>query len=161
MPKKKSDRPEEITFSKRFVEFYNDPGFVRFLELSKPHIEVGIGIGQLLQCWEVCDRLAMASMRSETLRDEILHAVCPGCTRRNQQYLALALLAEHPDWKPEQIAREIGVNRQTLYKWPRFRAALQVTKSGTPPKQTDQQSKKKDRHRGRTGGPVGDTLHKF
>jgi hypothetical protein len=36
---------------------------------------------------------------------------------------ALALLVQHPDWTNTQIAKAVGVNRTTLYDWPRFKAA--------------------------------------
>jgi len=43
---------------------------------------------------------------------------------------ALALLVEHPDWTDTDIAKAIGVNRTTLYKWGKFKKAKEALKQG-------------------------------
>ncbi len=43
---------------------------------------------------------------------------------------ALALLVQHDGWTDTQIAAAVPCSRQTLYKWPRFKAARAAQKSG-------------------------------
>ena len=42
---------------------------------------------------------------------------------------ALALLTKHPEWTTTQIAKELGISRQTLYKYPLFKQTRAVLKS--------------------------------
>ena len=42
---------------------------------------------------------------------------------------AVAVLLEHPDWSIIRIAKALGICRQTLYKFPRFKAAREARKS--------------------------------
>lgn len=39
---------------------------------------------------------------------------------------ALILLKEHPDWKDNRIAKEAGVNRSSLYRWPEYKLLRQL-----------------------------------
>jgi hypothetical protein len=48
----------------------------------------------------------------------------------SKESLALATLAEHPDWSDAKIAQEIGCSRTTLYRWPRFRKARAILREG-------------------------------
>jgi len=41
---------------------------------------------------------------------------------------ALAVLVEHPEWSDLRIAKEAGVNRTQLYRYPRYRAARQTVR---------------------------------
>jgi hypothetical protein len=55
---------------------------------------------------------------------------------------ALALLFQQRNWSLAQIADHLGVNRKTLYKWPKFREAAELrgllkprgSKAGSPPR---------------------------
>jgi len=67
-----------------------------------------------------------------------------GRPNMSKEALALALLVEHPEWSNTRIAKEIGVNRRSLYRWPRFRAARDTLKQG-----------KGDLPRGRKDGETG------
>lgn len=58
---------------------------------------------------------------------------------------ALACLTKHPGWSKAQIAREIGVNRTTLYEYPLFMEAVELLKEG-----------KSDMPRGSKNGEHGD-----
>ena len=78
MPKKKPGL-DEITFSKRFVRFYDDPGFIQFAQLSKPHIEARISIDQLLRCWEFTSRLTTAAVFDPALRNALIKAKIANC----------------------------------------------------------------------------------
>lgn len=39
---------------------------------------------------------------------------------------AIILLKEHPDWKDNRIAKEAGVNRSSLYRWPEYKLLRQL-----------------------------------
>lgn len=56
----------------------------------------------------------------------------PAHTKTKSRYtgvaLALAMLAEHPDWTDKKIAKEIGISRTTLYTWPDFKKAKEILK---------------------------------
>ena len=41
---------------------------------------------------------------------------------------ALACLTKHPSWSKAKIAREIGVNRTTIYEYPLFKMAVELLK---------------------------------
>lgn len=43
---------------------------------------------------------------------------------------ALALLVQHSDWSDTKIAKTVGVNRTTLYDWPKFKKAKEALKQG-------------------------------
>jgi hypothetical protein len=40
---------------------------------------------------------------------------------------ALGYLFKHPEWSIAQIAKQVGVGRQALYGWPKFRQAAELT----------------------------------
>ena len=42
---------------------------------------------------------------------------------------ALALLVAHPDWTDVRIAKEAGLNRTTLYKYPMYIASRKLMKT--------------------------------
>jgi hypothetical protein len=44
----------------------------------------------------------------------------------DQESLAIALLFQQPDWSIADIARQLAVDRKTLYKWPSFRHAAEL-----------------------------------
>jgi hypothetical protein len=69
----------------------------------------------------------------------------PKGTIYNKTALALATLQQHPDWTDEQIAKEVGVNRTTLYDWPDFKKAKEILKQG-----------KNDIPKGSKNGETGD-----
>lgn len=46
----------------------------------------------------------------------------------SKKYRALAILAEHPDWSDTRIAAEVPCGRQTLYTWPEFVQAKNLTR---------------------------------
>lgn len=46
--------------------------------------------------------------------------------RISKEAMALAALADHPDWSDEQIADLAGCNRSSLYRMPRFQMARQM-----------------------------------
>ena len=47
-----------------------------------------------------------------------------------KEALALAWLTMHPEWTDEQIAAKIGVNRTSLYRFERYKAARSMLKEG-------------------------------
>ena len=47
-----------------------------------------------------------------------------------KQERALVLLLKHPEWSVAKIAKTIGCDRKTPYKWEKFRQAFKVSKSG-------------------------------
>jgi hypothetical protein len=52
-----------------------------------------------------------------------------------KESLALAILMNHPEWTDIQIAKEVGVSRTTLYRWPKYqksRAALRAGRQDMP-----------------------------
>jgi hypothetical protein len=48
-------------------------------------------------------------------------------TRVDPESLAIALVMKHPNWTIAQIASKVGVDRRTLYKWPKFRNAAKAS----------------------------------
>jgi len=44
--------------------------------------------------------------------------------------LALAILADHPEWSDKKIAEEAGCSRTSLYRWPKYRKAREILKAG-------------------------------
>jgi len=63
---------------------------------------------------------------------------------------ALAALTDHADWTDTKIAEAAGVNRTTLYTYPRFVQARALLRANGPTS--------KDRRRGRTRKRLPDTL---
>jgi len=62
---------------------------------------------------------------------------------------ALAMLTDHPDWSDTRIAKAVGVNRTTLYDFPKFKKARALLKGNAP--------QRTDRRKGRTGKRLPDT----
>ena len=50
-------------------------------------------------------------------------------TTEENEALAIGLLSKHPDWSKKRIAQHVGVNRRTLYNWPRFEKAWRIAKA--------------------------------
>ena len=50
--------------------------------------------------------------------------------RISKEAMALAVLADHPDWSDEQIAELAGCSRSSLYRFPRFAMARQALYRG-------------------------------
>ena len=48
----------------------------------------------------------------------------------SKEALALAVLADHPDWSDTQIAKKAGCNRTTLYTFKKFMAAREILREG-------------------------------
>lgn len=48
----------------------------------------------------------------------------------DKEALALAVLQMNPHWSDQQIAEHIGINRTSLYRYERFKAARAVLKEG-------------------------------
>lgn len=89
----------------------------------------------------------VAAGRLSTLRDELSRAarLAPpiadggGCESQggsldeaavmDPQSRALAVLAAHPGWTDTAIAKAAGVNRTSLYKWPRYKMARGVARA--------------------------------
>jgi hypothetical protein len=40
------------------------------------------------------------------------------------------LLVKHPDWSQVEMAKAVGVNRTTLYRFSRYQAAREVLQTG-------------------------------
>jgi len=53
----------------------------------------------------------------------------PGPTMTDEAK-ALALLIDHPEWSNKQIAKAVGCNVRTLYKWKKFQEAKDILKAG-------------------------------
>jgi hypothetical protein len=50
-------------------------------------------------------------------------------TTEENEALAIALLVRHPDWTIKRIAKQVGVDRRTLYNWKTFRDTWRVAKA--------------------------------
>ena len=50
-------------------------------------------------------------------------------TTEENEALAIALLVRHPDWTITRIAKQVGVDRRTLYNWKTFRDTWRVAKA--------------------------------
>ena len=48
----------------------------------------------------------------------------------SKETLALAVLADHPDWSDTKIAKKAGCNRTTLYTFEKFMAAREILREG-------------------------------
>ena len=48
----------------------------------------------------------------------------------SKEALALAVLADHPDWSDTEIAKKAGCNRTTLYTFKKFMAAREILREG-------------------------------
>ena len=51
----------------------------------------------------------------------------PGASK---EAIALAVLADHPDWSDDKIAKAAGCHRSTLYTFGKFMAAKEILKKG-------------------------------
>jgi hypothetical protein len=54
----------------------------------------------------------------------------PDPERPSKEALALAVLADHPDWPDTEIAKKAGCNRTTLYTFKKFMAAKKILRAG-------------------------------
>lgn len=54
----------------------------------------------------------------------------PASGRPSKEALALAVLADHPDWSDTKIADAAGCNRTTLYTFRKFMAAREILREG-------------------------------
>ncbi len=57
-------------------------------------------------------------------------APAPPAGRLGKQALALAALAEHPDWTDEEIARAAGCHVKSLYRWKTYITAREAIRRG-------------------------------
>jgi hypothetical protein len=53
-------------------------------------------------------------------------------TTEEKQALAIGLLCRYPNWTRTRIAKEVGVDRRTLYNWPGFQTAWKAAKAKDP-----------------------------
>jgi hypothetical protein len=44
--------------------------------------------------------------------------------------IAMALKSRHPEWSDTKLAREAGVSRTSLYRWPEFSKAKEILEDG-------------------------------
>jgi hypothetical protein len=54
-------------------------------------------------------------------------ATTAALTQEEREALAIGCLFQHPDWSIPEIARCVGVNRQTLHGWPKFVKAAEAS----------------------------------
>ncbi len=57
----------------------------------------------------------------------------PDASPADNQARALFLANEHPDWTNKQIAEAVGVNPQSVYRWPAFKKLRKSQKSYPSP----------------------------
>ncbi len=69
--------------------------------------------------------------------------------KMHSETVAMVLLIEHRDWTNVEIAKAAGINRTTLYEFPRFKKLRNLLK--------EQRHLPSDRRKGRTGKPLPDT----
>jgi hypothetical protein len=50
--------------------------------------------------------------------------------RPSKETLALVTLAKHPDWTDAEIARNVGCNRTSLYRWRKYTQARELVEQG-------------------------------
>ena len=50
--------------------------------------------------------------------------------RPSKEALALAVLADHPDWTDKKIAEAAGCNRTSLYDFPKYQTAREILRKG-------------------------------
>ncbi len=48
----------------------------------------------------------------------------------SMEAMALATLADHPEWSDTQIAKAVGCSRTSLYRWPKFVKSQEILKAG-------------------------------
>ena len=66
-------------------------------------------------------------IRQPRSQPESATAATPAETQIDQEAQAIALLFQHTNWGIAEIAKCLKVNRKTLYKWPNFRKAAELS----------------------------------
>ncbi len=90
-----------------------------------------------LSCFRMLERMIKPKAQPPSIAVSELYETASGNAgdTKNKDVLtgeakALAMLVEHPDWPDTKIAKTIGVNRTTLYDWPKFKKAKEALKQG-------------------------------
>ncbi len=93
------------------------------LEKRKPlrNLLDGRGVHQV-RAW--IDR-EWAAIEAATLAPEVDEGAAV-----NKEAMALAILAQHPDWSDAEIARNAGCSRTSLYRWPKYVQAREILEQG-------------------------------
>ena len=73
--------------------------------------------------------LAWAESKAEKPQQQVLEAA-PEAPTADKETLALATLAQHPEWSDAAIARSVGCHRTSLYRWNKYRQAREILEQG-------------------------------